>query len=514
MVLIIRTPGDKSAFAFLNVAIYLKVMSIEKVSTADATIYLFSPIPEFFEQIYVETGLDFGEYCLVIKGTMAEEWIDQGAFRRCTFEILEREKSSPGYILRLIEASEKKKSLFLDFAEMLDNEDFEKLSDESMMGHFGTFLRLYRNQYVLSAIPFLYKEHLSEMLYERLAAKMGEKTAEILSYITTSERDSFFFEERKSMLKLMCAIYDSLGRELFEKEPEDILGILKKERPHIYEQLVDHARMYFWINNNYRRVFVLGPLDFAVKMKDESVSFKHPSEELSIMEDTKKNALQEKKGYLKLLDDEEKRMALLLSEGGWWQDERKKCNLIADHIMMKFLGDVSRRTNIPLEVLVNATTTEMGTILYGSADLEAIKKRHESEFTMYAKLRHQYTEVVMEPGRRYKESEIEKLHEFRGTPASLGKVEGEVVVITNEDDFGKMKEGAILVSVMTRPEYTPLMKKAKGIITDEGGLTCHAAIVSREFRIPCIVGTRMATRLLKDGDMVELDASKGVVKIK
>lgn len=489
-------------------------MSIEKVSTADASIYLFSPIPEFFEQIYAETGLDFGEYCLVINGTMAEEWIDQGAFRRCSLEVLEREKRSPGYLLRLIEASEKKKSLFLDFAEMLDNEDFKKLSDEALMAYFGTFLRLYRNQYVLSAIPFLYKEHLSEMLYERLAKKMGEKTAEILSYITTSEQDSFFFEERKSMLKLMCAIYDSLGKELFDKSPEEIVGILKNEKPHIYQQLVDHARMYFWINNNYRRTFVLGPLDFALKMKDESVSFSHPTEELKIMKDTKENALGKKKEHLKLLDDEERRMAHLLSEGGWWQDDRKKCNLIADHIMMKFLEDVSRRTDIPLKVLVNATTTEMGTILYGSADLEAIKKRHESEFTMYCKLHKQYVEIVMKPGRRYKESEIDKLEEFRGTPASLGNVEGEVVVITNEDDFGKMKDGAILVSVMTRPEYTPLMKKASGIITDEGGLTCHAAVVSREFRIPCIVGTRMATRLLKDGDIVEMDASKGLVKIK
>ena len=66
---------------------------------------------------------------------------------------------------------------------------------------------------------------------------------------------------------------------------------------------------------------------------------------------------------------------------------------------------------------------------------------------------------------------------------------------------------------MTRPEFVPLMKKALAVVTDEGGITCHAAIVSRELRIPCITGTKNATRILKDGDLIEVDADNGVVKI-
>ena len=65
---------------------------------------------------------------------------------------------------------------------------------------------------------------------------------------------------------------------------------------------------------------------------------------------------------------------------------------------------------------------------------------------------------------------------------------------------------------MTRPEFLPLMKKAKAIITDEGGITCHAAIVSRELGIPCIIGTKIATKVLKDNDLVEVDAEKGIVR--
>jgi pyruvate,water dikinase len=65
---------------------------------------------------------------------------------------------------------------------------------------------------------------------------------------------------------------------------------------------------------------------------------------------------------------------------------------------------------------------------------------------------------------------------------------------------------------MTRPDFSPILGKAAGIITNEGSITCHAAIISRELNIPCIIGTNIATKVLKDGDLVEVDADKGIVR--
>ncbi|MCD4694044.1 hypothetical protein K8R62_01670 [bacterium] len=106
-----------------------------------------------------------------------------------------------------------------------------------------------------------------------------------------------------------------------------------------------------------------------------------------------------------------------------------------------------------------------------------------------------------------------KLEKIKGTPARAGIVKGVVKIVNTSEDMFKMKKGNILVSVATTPEIIVAMKKAAGIITDEGGITCHAAIVSRELGIPCVVGTRMATQVLKHGDMVEVDANKGIVKL-
>ena len=83
----------------------------------------------------------------------------------------------------------------------------------------------------------------------------------------------------------------------------------------------------------------------------------------------------------------------------------------------------------------------------------------------------------------------------------------------HEKEFKKMREGDILVTSMTRPEFVSIMKKAAAIVTNEGGITCHAAIISRELNTPCIISTRIGTQKLKDLDFVEVDANKGIIKI-
>ena len=99
-----------------------------------------------------------------------------------------------------------------------------------------------------------------------------------------------------------------------------------------------------------------------------------------------------------------------------------------------------------------------------------------------------------------------------GKTAYPGLVRGKAQIILSEADFPRFEKGNILVTSMTRPEFVPIMKKASAVVTDEGGITCHAAIVSRELKLPCITGTKKATLILKDGDLVEVDAENGIVK--
>jgi len=104
--------------------------------------------------------------------------------------------------------------------------------------------------------------------------------------------------------------------------------------------------------------------------------------------------------------------------------------------------------------------------------------------------------------------------EIKGVVSCIGpaSITGNVSVILKNSEVGNFKEGSILVTVMTNPFFIPIMKKAKAVITDEGGITCHASIVSRELNIPCITGTKFGTKVLKDGDKVEVDATNGIIK--
>jgi pyruvate,water dikinase len=100
---------------------------------------------------------------------------------------------------------------------------------------------------------------------------------------------------------------------------------------------------------------------------------------------------------------------------------------------------------------------------------------------------------------------------LEGLAASPGIVRGKARVVRNVAQIAKVQKGDILVTQMTSPDWVPTMKKSLGIITDQGGVTCHAAIVSRELGIPCVVGTQKATDILEDGDEVTVNGYEGVV---
>jgi pyruvate, water dikinase len=115
-------------------------------------------------------------------------------------------------------------------------------------------------------------------------------------------------------------------------------------------------------------------------------------------------------------------------------------------------------------------------------------------------------------GFEFETIQTQSISEIRGTPAFKGIATGRVCVINSLADLHRVQEGDVLVTHMTIPEYIPSLKKTVAFVTDEGGITCHAAIVARELKKPCIIATKFATQVFKDGDMVEVDADNGIVR--
>lgn len=117
-------------------------------------------------------------------------------------------------------------------------------------------------------------------------------------------------------------------------------------------------------------------------------------------------------------------------------------------------------------------------------------------------------------GKQLEEIKLKQVKSFKGQIAHKGRHQGIVRIVLNNREAGKLKKGEVLVTAMTRPEWISGIKKSGAIITEVGGVLCHAAIISRELKIPCVIGTKIATKVLKRGDMVEVDANRGIVKLK
>jgi len=104
-------------------------------------------------------------------------------------------------------------------------------------------------------------------------------------------------------------------------------------------------------------------------------------------------------------------------------------------------------------------------------------------------------------------------NQIKGICASRGTAKGKVKVVFSNKDIPKVNKGDILVSSMINPDFVIAMEKAAAFVTDEGGITCHAAIISRELNIPCIIGTSVATKKLFDNREIEVDTEKGKITL-
>ena len=120
----------------------------------------------------------------------------------------------------------------------------------------------------------------------------------------------------------------------------------------------------------------------------------------------------------------------------------------------------------------------------------------------------EFKKIVEDKLKSYAQETIKGMVAYSGKNKIIGKVK----IILSQKDFNRFEDQEILVASGTTPDYLPLIRRAKAIITDEGGILCHAAIVSREFKIPCLVGTMVTTKVLKDGDEIEIDLEKGIVR--
>lgn len=177
------------------------------------------------------------------------------------------------------------------------------------------------------------------------------------------------------------------------------------------------------------------------------------------------------------------------------------------------IKDIERQTNITADILECMTADECEQYFKQAHKINTseLSSRNKGSSIFFNPLPQFLNERDIDQVRTYllKDSNAKFV---TGQTAFAGTHVGVCKIISKFSPDLELPEGSILITGMTDPRFVPLMKKAGAIVTDAGGMLCHAAIVSRELKIPCIVGTKFATEVFRDGDMVEVDANTGIVR--
>lgn len=285
-----------------------------------------------------------------------------------------------------------------------------------------------------------------------------------------------------------------------------------------------HIKKYEWVNTEYVsggwtiekwlgvfRDAILDPISPSDRLDDQMKNFENLV--------TKRNAV------IKELNPPEDILHIMncltefIAQRDWTKGYYAKALLSFSHL----LDEIANRMGGKREDLFNYSYREVDEFLsHGKViSVEELENRYKNGFIFTIKSGNEELITGKERIEQVIEGEnisdpFEKkdgIREFKGLGATTGKIIGKARVLESADGISDFIPGEILITYMTTMEFTPVFRKAAGVVTDEGGMSCHAAIVSREFKLPCVVGTKVATRTVKTGDIIEVDGTQGRVRI-
>lgn len=349
-------------------------------------------------------------------------------------------------------------------------------------------------------------------LLEMELKRFDETLLNEIAVLTYPGELSFTQKEKLELLKIaQTAGQEKLAETILKAESFDDLPAK------IARRIKKHQEDFYWYQNNFANGAILGTGFFFKELKKlmSLNTLEQIDKQISQIEDNLEKETEKRDQLMEKLPELKKTLYFFQKMVSLRERRKENNNILVAHTGL-ILSEIAKKTEVEMNLLENMANWEIDDFLKDKENfLKELKKRQRGTITI-ASEKWGFLFITEEAEKLkslFEESMVKSVSELTGRPASKGLARGKVKIINKIEEFGKFEKGDILVSSMTRPEFVPLMERAAAIVTNEGGLTCHAAIVSRELGIPCVVGTEIATKVLKDGDLVEVDANHGLVKI-
>ncbi len=473
--------------------------------------------PAILENTEEENVKQRTRYCLVENSCMKHAKIVIGRFQK-----------DPGFFKETDYKSRRTIGRVEDYALWVFRQNLPIYSDKKLISVYSKLLDLMMDMnvwgHVVNLTDFehnMLTDKIMEFLEKKVVKNFGTSTPGVFAMLTTPVEKNPLKRQEIELYKLLSLVQETKKAEVIFRGKTSADEIIRKIKRFsgIHKAIKKYKNEYDWFEFHYSGPTVLGEEYFVgilssmvrqrIKGKDVLTELRKKEKELTLDQKKVSKELKLSRDELQWINIAKTFMFLkALRKDVVFQASRRTDPLIIE---------ISKRLHLTPTQTRNMTIKEIERGLKSrKVDIDIINDR--INYSVWLFQNEKVNIFTRKQAKNYSNKIVEeevdkKVNEFEGTPACIGQAKGLVKLIISADDIPKMNKGDILISPATNPNLLPAMKKAAAIITDEGGITCHAAIVSRELNIPCIIGTKIATKILKDGNTVKVNAEKGIIKI-
>ena len=419
-------------------------------------------------------------------------------------EMLKRHEENPNYLYEIVNKCEKDWIKIFKFTKKIKTSDLGKYSDDKIKELFIAGCELLTNLGTYLTFPHSIQSYLEENVMNGIkhSIKDIEKVQEYFNILTTTSKQNTSYFEQIGILKL-AVLYNQKNK-------------IDNELDLKIEEYLDNFGI-IGVKNGVGEVWTKEEVIERIKQLSKENPRRKLNELLKLPEfqnDKADNLLIELKADKKFRD-----IVNVTRLYVYFRNLRTDAISQGFALMYPLFSEIARRNNLELSDIIECTPEEIATFKFPPKEI--IKSRNENSIVrgIDGKLYYIYgnsAKIAIEKIEKIiydKEFNFKNKDQIKGVIGNKGISKGRVKIVMNNKEFNKVERGDIIVAPMTTPDYVTILEKASAIITDEGGITSHASVISRELGIPSIIGTKIASRFLHDGDLVEVNANLGVVRI-
>jgi len=413
-------------------------------------------------------------------------------------EVLRRIERDPHFMRWVTSEVRRIMRNLLAFTERLERQDLATLPDEKLIGLLQQFHRRYAEIFGYGLIN-TYDQDLVAAIKDYCDTRWPSRTAtRYFTLLTSDTRDTIYEREKRDLLR---------ATEAFGKAKSPAA------RARIVHRLVEQ---YGWLYINYEGRARSGN-DFEKTLRSLRRNWKTPKQRIAAMRRKKEKLRSEQRSLERRLhiDAGHRRLIRAIRQNAYLREWRKPQSVRSVYIERKLLDELAHRIGVstnelkflfPREIVRALKTKRFDRGMLRARMTNAVYDLRKGSYRVHTGQRGR---ALLQKIAQRQQNEGESVH---GLCAFPGSVTGRVRCIRTLADLTRFRKGEIFVGKVTSPDLIPVFDRARAVVTDEGGLTSHAAIVSREMHVPCVVGAKRATALFRDGDTVEVDAQHGIVR--